>query len=143
MKVKVFQPNSHGKIEFNPVDLEKLLNEVYSEGYRDGKSGESNANSRALTWISPSPSLAATPYYDTISTCGIDADKPIDRPACKSVNANDAVPSIYTIDLGKCDSEVFSKAISEIVSNARKSFLNQASHKDNGPIANLKKELGL
>ena len=27
MKVKVFQPNSHGKIEFTRAELEKLLNE--------------------------------------------------------------------------------------------------------------------
>lgn len=30
-------PNKDGKIEFNQKDLESLLNEVYEEGYIDGK----------------------------------------------------------------------------------------------------------
>ena len=37
MKVKIFTPNRDGKIEFNQKDLESLLNEVYEEGYIDGK----------------------------------------------------------------------------------------------------------
>ena len=152
MKVKVFQPNHHGKIEFTRAELEKLLNEVYSDGYREG---ESNACSRPWTWTSPY--LTNTPYYGTITTCSTDADKSIDSLTCKSVNTNNTaksavdnsistctpIPSTYTIELGKCDSEAISKAVSEIVSNAHKSLLNQAVRKDNDPIANLAKELGL
>lgn len=152
MKVKVFQPNSHGKIEFTRAELEKLLNEVYSDGYREG---ESDARSRTWTWTSPF--LTNTPYYGTISTCNADADKSIDNLTCKSVNTNNATksnvdngiatcastPSTYTIELGKCDSEVISKAVNEIVSNAHRSIWNQATRKDNDPIANLAKELGL
>lgn len=37
MKVKIFVQNKDGKIEFNQKDLESLLNEVYEEGYIDGK----------------------------------------------------------------------------------------------------------
>lgn len=37
MKVKIFIPNKDGKIEFDQKDLESLLNEVYEEGYIDGK----------------------------------------------------------------------------------------------------------
>lgn len=37
MKVKIFTPNRDGKIEFNQKDLESLLNEIYEEGYNDGK----------------------------------------------------------------------------------------------------------
>ena len=37
MKVKIFMPNKDGKIEFNQKDLESLLNEIYEEGYNDGK----------------------------------------------------------------------------------------------------------
>ena len=152
MKVKVFQPNSHGKIEFTRAELEKLLNEVYSDGYREG---ESSACSRPWTWTSPY--LTNTPYYGAISTCGTDADKAIDSLTCKSININNtakstvdnsigtctSAPSTYTIELDKCDSEAISKAVSEIVSNARESLLNQAVRKDNDPIANLAKELGL
>lgn len=157
MKVKVFQPNHHGKIEFTRAELEKLLNEVYSDGYREG---ESDARSRTWTWRSPL-NLTGTPYYgtyyNTTSTCNTDADKSIDDLTCKSVNANNttestvdnsisacvSAPSTYTIELGKCDSETISKAVNEIISSARESFLNQTTRKDNDPIANLAKELGL
>ena len=37
MKIKVFYPNSEGKIELSKEKLEALLNEAYNEGYRDGK----------------------------------------------------------------------------------------------------------
>ena len=37
MKVKIFMPNKDGKIEFDYKDLESLLNEIYEEGYIDGK----------------------------------------------------------------------------------------------------------
>ena len=142
MKVKVFQPNHHGKIEFTRAELEKLLNEVYSDGYREG---ESDARSRTWTWTSPY--LTNSPYYGTISTCSTDADKSIDSLTCKSININNTakpdVDNSITIELGKYDSEAISKAVNEIVSNAHKSIWNQATHKDNDPIANLAKELGL
>lgn len=150
MKVKVFQPNHHGKIEFTRAELEKLLNEVYSDGYREG---ESDARSRTWTWTSPY--LTNTPYYGTISTCSTDADKSIDSLTCKNVNVNNTAkstadtttfattPSTFTIELGKCDSEAISKAVNEIVAKAHNSVWNQATRKDNDPIANLAKELGL
>ena len=46
MKVKVFQSNRNGKIEFTRAELEKLLNEVYTDGYNEGKSSH-------WTWTSP------------------------------------------------------------------------------------------
>lgn len=42
--VKVFTTNSNGKIEFTKEELEKLLNEVWQDGY--------NSN-RSLWWTSP------------------------------------------------------------------------------------------
>ena len=51
MSVKVFQTNKAGKIEFTRCELEKLLNETYNEGYRDG---ENHAKSTYWTWTSPS-----------------------------------------------------------------------------------------
>lgn len=50
MSVKVFQTNSNGKIEFTRAELEKLLNDTYKEGHRDG---ENKANSNYWTWTSP------------------------------------------------------------------------------------------
>lgn len=35
-RVKVFSPNENGKIEFTKREIEKLLQEIYNEGYRDG-----------------------------------------------------------------------------------------------------------
>ena len=68
MSVKVFQTNKAGKIEFTRCELEKLLNETYNEGYRDG---ENHAKSSYWTWTSPSI-INTTPYYG--ATC-LDADK--------------------------------------------------------------------
>lgn len=61
MSVKVFQTNKAGKIEFTRCELEKLLNETYNEGYRDG---ENYAKSSYWTWTSPSIS---THTYPTIT----------------------------------------------------------------------------
>ena len=58
MNVKVFQTNANGKIEFSRNDLEKLLNEVYNDGYN---AGEKHMRETYWTW---SPST----LNDTIST---------------------------------------------------------------------------
>ena len=62
MSVKVFQTNSKGKIEFTRAELEKLLNDTYKEGHRDG---ENKANSNYWTWTSPYISNSIT-YRDSI-----------------------------------------------------------------------------
>lgn len=81
MSVKVFQTNKAGKIEFTRCELEKLLNETYNEGYRDG---ENHAKSSYWTWTSPSI-VNTTPHYGV--TC-LDTDKPI--------RTNDVGDIIYT-----------------------------------------------
>ena len=55
MKVKVFESNQQGKVEFTRAELEKLLNEIYMDGYREG---EAHARSSTWTWT--------TPYYNYI-----------------------------------------------------------------------------
>ena len=50
MSVKVFQTNSNGKIEFTRAELEKLLNDTYKEGHRDG---EAKAKNSYWTWTAP------------------------------------------------------------------------------------------
>lgn len=57
MKIKVFEPNRYGKIEFTRAELEKLLNEVYTDGYKEG---EYDARSRSWTWTSPYLSTQGT-----------------------------------------------------------------------------------
>lgn len=37
-KIKVFNLNKEGRIEFTKEELEKLLNETYEDGYYEGKS---------------------------------------------------------------------------------------------------------
>lgn len=46
--VKVFTTNSNGKIEFTKEELEKLLNEVWQDGYDSNKS---------IWWTSPTTTL--------------------------------------------------------------------------------------
>lgn len=77
MSVKVFQTNSNGKIEFTRTELEKLLNETYKEGHRDG---EAKANNSYWTWTAPTltstssityggnPAIRTTPDSATV-TC--------------------------------------------------------------------------
>lgn len=48
MIIKVFETNNNGKIEFTNKELEKLLNEVYSAGVRDGEE-----KAHKYTWTSP------------------------------------------------------------------------------------------
>ena len=38
MKTKIFTKNEKGKIEFTENELKALLDEIYNEGYNDGKS---------------------------------------------------------------------------------------------------------
>ena len=38
MKTKIFTKNEKGKIEFTENELKILLDEIYNEGYNDGKS---------------------------------------------------------------------------------------------------------
>lgn len=67
MMVKVFKFGENNKVEFTQSELESLLNEVYNNGYLDGR------NSKDYTWTSPSWYLNGTPKYTddktTITTC--------------------------------------------------------------------------
>lgn len=56
MKIKIMYPNNKGKIELTKEELEKLLNESYSEGYSDG--------CKSYHSISI-PSYPYSPYYST------------------------------------------------------------------------------
>lgn len=58
MKIKIFTPDADGKISFTKKELEELLNEVYSEGKRDGYCYY------PTTTTTPSP---LTPYYSGLT----------------------------------------------------------------------------
>ena len=72
MMVKVFEANNNGKIEFARKDLEKLLNEVYEAGYREGK------DSHSWTWTSP--------YYTSTNTTLLSDKTPINQATITGTN---------------------------------------------------------
>ena len=80
MSIKVFQTNKSGKIEFTRCELEKLLNEIYNEGYRDGEGTR-------WTWTSPNI-INTTPYYGV--TC-------LDTNSSKSIRDNN-IAGIVTLN---------------------------------------------
>lgn len=61
-KYKVFTPNANKKVEFTKEELEKLLNEVYNEGYTDGK---------ASNWTIGYGDIITQPYTKVTSNSGI------------------------------------------------------------------------
>ena len=64
MNVKVFQTNANGRIEFTRCELEKLLNEIYKEGYTKG---EEDAMQKSYVW-SPTLTTNLPIVYDTVTT---------------------------------------------------------------------------
>lgn len=103
MKVKVFQTNPNGKIEFTRAELEKLLNEVYNSGFRDGEVAQREKST--WTWTSPyrySDSITLT--NGTNCTNAIDNHtQPIDNLICtygSTINNNDtSVVKGATVDV--------------------------------------------
>lgn len=96
MKVKVFQTNANGKIEFSRNELENLLNEVYNDGY---SAGEKHMRETYWTW---SPTLTGTittqtlpiTYANETSTTAIDNLKAINTYKVATNNAADCAKTI-------------------------------------------------
>ena len=66
MKIKVFYPEPDGSIRMSKQELQALLDEVYKEGYNDGRSQNYNIyNLRTNSGVIP------TPYYTTTISSGI------------------------------------------------------------------------
>lgn len=77
--IKVFTKNKQGKIEFTESELKKLLDEVYQDGYQNGK-GQNVYwysppwwyNHHDWTWYSPYyTTTVSTPINETISGSSI------------------------------------------------------------------------
>lgn len=100
MKVKVFQPNSHGKIEFTRAEPEKLLNEVYDGGFRDGEAAQREKS----TWTWTSPYIYNNDSYTTTTsspniplTINSSTTQPIDKLTCtQATDTNKNRTSIAT-----------------------------------------------
>ena len=106
MKVKVFQPNSQGKIEFTRAELEKLLNEIYDGGFRDGEAAQREKSH--WTWTPPYVYSDSTTLNSTS-----DATKPIDNLTCNykqdtTINNKTAAKCAATVD------DIFSKLSKEL-----------------------------
>ena len=101
MSVKVFQTNKAGKIEFTRCELEKLLNEIYNEGYRDGE---------GTRWTWTSPNIINTPYYSTV-TC--------DNGNILCTNTTDGIASTATL----CDSTSITDVCDNTVATSAKAAI--------------------
>lgn len=100
--IKVFTVNENGKIEFTKAELEKLLNDVYTEGQRN-----CNCN-KSFTWTSP----YITPYYSTTSTtCATNSDK--DSTTIAAIN--DIKPHVT---INSTDTTGLSKLIDKTIKDA-------------------------
>lgn len=64
MSIKVFKTNADGKIELTRCELEKLLNEIYNEGYR---AGENKTKGQYWTWAPNWVSLTNNSINDKIA----------------------------------------------------------------------------
>ena len=105
MKVKVFQPNSHGKIEFTRAELERLLDEVYREGQKDCNCGH-------ITWTNP----YITPYINCSDSTTTNA-------------STNGAPATATIALNNADAKEMSTSINEIIKNVTAKIDNDAFSK--------------
>ena len=124
MKVKVFQANNQGKIEFTRADLEKLLNEVYTEAYKDG---EIDGRSQNWTWTAPyinsTPCCGDVVYTSSTTAANNNKEKNVDKLTCAN-NVTDPniekknAPMSYSINLDSGDVHSLSKAVNEIIANA-------------------------
>lgn len=70
-RIRIFANNSNGKIEFTKEELEKLLQEIYDEGYNEGRKnycGFSYGNTNTI------------PYYGTyiVTTNNVLSNETID-----------------------------------------------------------------
>lgn len=110
MKVKVFRPNSNGKIEFTLNELEELLNEVYSEGFDDGESN--GANKSSYTWTAPGIGTWYTEIKPTLinDVAMAEQEKKIAETSSKNSPKGGRPDSVYF--------DSVAKAITDLVRNA-------------------------
>lgn len=135
MKVKVFQSNHNGKIEFTRVELERLLNEVYNDGYNDGK------GSNTWTWASPyytgttllsnkTPTNQATISCDTAkidteqlnkiagvnTSAKVETSNDNDKTICVN-NADTVKPYTITLDWSQADVNKAAQVLCEMLTD--------------------------
>lgn len=150
MKVKVFQPNSHGKIEFTPAELEKLLNETYTDGFCEGEAYQKEKST--WTWTSPyiynnDLGITTTSTTSVPLTINSSTTQPIDKLTCthnSATNKNDtSVAKNSTADVTPISVSVNStdhKAIEKHITQMLES-ISRAQAAPGDVFTNLAKEL--
>lgn len=144
MKVKVFQTNSHGKIEFTRAELEKLLNEVYDGGFRDGEVAQKEKST--WTWTSPyrySDSITLTNSTNTTDTIN-NYTQPIDELTCTMATDDTPIATCATvkttpdgtITVNSIDKETALKHVNNILAS-----IQQIQNQPGDVFTNLAKEL--
>lgn len=128
MKVKIFQPNQYGKIEFTCAELTKLLNEIYEDGYHDGfRNGEAASHSSSYPWVSPS--ITNQPYY-TATTSAVSNDKNINQLICSRVPGDEkkvtTITPVYTILDGQEDKDKLTHTVDSLVASVDDVFTKLA-----------------
>ena len=82
---KTFAVNEKGKIEFTPYELTKLLNEVWSDGRKEG----------SFTWMSPYPWTTPT------ITCGSSLTSTYGSSLTSTKGTSDSVSATNTAESTK------------------------------------------
>lgn len=150
MKVKVFQTNPNGKIEFTRAELEKLLNEVYDGGFRDGEAAQREKSN--WTWTPPytytqnlGDSITTTASSTNIPLTINDKTEAVDNLKCvcdtsaqdkaTSDNTRNVTVKLNGMDISNFDKEAALKQLDSILNSF--GIRNQA----NDVFSNLAKEL--
>lgn len=122
MKIKVFTPNEKGKIEFAREELEKLLNEIYNDGFRDGEIAQREKS--AWTWTPPyvyNGELGTiTPSTQPIDnlTCTYDsATNKNDTSVAKGASNNNIKPFTITMKIPEDDVKKATEQLTNLVVN--------------------------
>lgn len=110
MKIKIMYPNRDGRLEFSKNELEKLLEEAYNEGYKDGK----NSNSYTIKDCNYYPSVAymneatcrVVSADSDCSTATIDDSIKVSRSTLNNIKVSGSTLNNYdTVSLGAVDSK--------------------------------------
>ena len=131
MKIKVFTPNERGKIEFTREELERLLNEVYNDGFRDGEAAQREKST--WTWTPPyrySDNITLTNGTNCTNTID-NHTQPIDKLTCtydsttnknntsiaKGVSINGTNPFTITMKIPEADVKKATEQLTNLVTN--------------------------
>lgn len=110
-KIRIFYPDKNNKLSFSKAELEKLINEVYQEGYSDGKNEWCT-----ITYPSTTPYSPLTPYYTTTT---VDCKDCITSDKVDNVTiSNNAAIGTYTAD-GSLASDTGSYEVSATCANPK------------------------